>query len=159
MEEQIQNTKNQALAQITSIETITELEETKIDFLGRQGKLAKITEGIGKLPLEKRAVVGQLVNDTKEAIQRILDEKLETLRARAEKTAWFDPTVPGTKPAIGHLHLVTQAIEEISSIFEKIGFVRVRYPEVEWDWFAFEGLNMPKGHPARDVWETSDCRR
>lgn len=154
MEEEIQNLKNQALAQITSIETESELEEAKISFLGRQGKIAKITQGIAKLPPEKRAVVGQLVNDTKEAIQRILDERQETLRLKTEKTAWFDPTVPGVKPEIGHLHLVTTAIEEISSIFEKIGFVRVRYPEVEWDWFAFEGLNMPERHPARDEWET-----
>lgn len=154
VEEEIQNLKNQALAQIASIETEIELEEAKISFFGRQGKIAKITADIAKLEPQKRRVVGQLINDTKEAMQQALDEKIETLRAADEKTAWFDPTVPGTKPAIGHLHLVTQAIEEISSIFEKIGFVRVRYPEVEWDWFAFEGLNMPKDHPARDEWET-----
>lgn len=154
MEEEIQNLKNQALAQITSIETELELAEVKISFLGRQGKIAKITADIAKIEPQKRKVVGQLINDTKEAIQRALDEKLETFRAANEKTRWFDATVPGIKPAIGHLHLVTTAIEEISSIFEKIGFVRVRYPEVEWDWFAFEGLNMPRDHPARDEWET-----
>ncbi len=55
---------------------------------------------------------------------------------------------------MGHIHLITEAIYEIASVFEKIGFVRVRYPEVEWDWFAFESLNMPKDHPARDEWET-----
>jgi phenylalanyl-tRNA synthetase alpha chain len=66
----------------------------------------------------------------------------------------IDVTNPGIKPPLGHLHLVTQAIEEISSIFEKIGFERVRYPEVEWDWYAFEALNFPENHPARDDWET-----
>lgn len=154
MEEQIQNLKNEALAQISNIETETELEELKSNYLGHKGKLAKITQGIAKLPLGERAVVGQLVNDTKEAIEHVLNERLEALRAKTEKTVWFDPTVPGIKPPQGHLHLVTAAIEEIAKNFERIGFVRVRYPEVEWDWFAFEGLNMPKNHPARDEWET-----
>jgi phenylalanyl-tRNA synthetase alpha chain len=67
---------------------------------------------------------------------------------------WIDTSVPGLKPKIGRLHPLSLAIGEISDIFEKIGFSRVRYPEVEWDWFAFESLNMAKGHPARDEWET-----
>ena len=66
----------------------------------------------------------------------------------------LDITLPGIRPPQGHLHPVTSAIEEISSIFEKIGFIRVRYPEVDWDWYAFESLNMPASHPARDDWET-----
>ena len=66
----------------------------------------------------------------------------------------IDVTNPGIKPTLGHLHLVTQAIWEITSIFEKIGFTRVRYPEVEWDWYPFGALNFPKDHPARDDWET-----
>ena len=63
-------------------------------------------------------------------------------------------SLPGKLPPIGHLHPVTNAIEEISGIFEKIGFTRARYPEVDWDYYAFEALNMPKTHPARDDWET-----
>jgi phenylalanyl-tRNA synthetase alpha chain len=66
----------------------------------------------------------------------------------------FDETLPGKPVPIGHLHPVTQAISEITDIFEKVGFVRVRYPEVDWDWYPFESLNMPKTHPARDEWET-----
>ena len=67
---------------------------------------------------------------------------------------WFDPTVPGKKPALGHTHLISQAIDEIEDVFKRIGFVRVRYPEVEWDWWAFGSLNFSKWHPARDEWET-----
>ncbi|KKS45113.1 MAG: Phenylalanine-tRNA ligase alpha subunit [Candidatus Azambacteria bacterium GW2011_GWA1_42_19] len=65
-----------------------------------------------------------------------------------------DPSLPGIRPPQGHLHPVTHAIGEISSIFEKIGFVRVRYPEADWDWYSFESLNMSKTHPARDDIET-----
>ncbi|MAG59815.1 phenylalanine--tRNA ligase subunit alpha [Candidatus Woesebacteria bacterium] len=153
MENRIQNLKNQALAQIIDAD-IEELEGLRTNYLGRRGELNKILREIQDLPAKKRPIIGQIVNDAKKAIERAIDEKHGKLQEGTGKTKWFDPTVPGNKPQIGHLHLVTQAVEEISKTFEKIGFVRVRYPEVEWDWFAFESLNMPKDHPARDEWET-----
>ncbi|MBI4457432.1 phenylalanine--tRNA ligase subunit alpha, partial [Candidatus Uhrbacteria bacterium] len=67
---------------------------------------------------------------------------------------WIDVTLPGVRPPEGHLHLTNQAIREVTGIFEKIGFQRVRHPEVDGDWYAFESLNMPPDHPARDEWET-----
>lgn len=153
MEERIQNLKNEALAQIISGQNEQELEELRIKYLGRKGQLNKAIKEITKIPVEKRAVVGQLINDAREAIEKTLQGRSESLETKKE-SVWFDPTIPGKKPAIGYLHPVTQAIEEIAAIFEKVGFIRVRYPEVEWDWFAFESLNMPKEHPARDEWET-----
>ena len=74
--------------------------------------------------------------------------------AAFSREQFLDVTMPGKKPVLGHLHLITQAVEEITLIFEKIGFSRVRYPEVEWDWYAFGALNFPDNHPARDDWET-----
>jgi phenylalanyl-tRNA synthetase alpha chain len=70
------------------------------------------------------------------------------------KRQTLDVTNPGITPSHGHLHLITQAIQEITSIFEKIGFTRVRYPEIDWDYYAFTALNFPANHPARDDWET-----
>lgn len=154
MEERIQNLKNEALAQILSSTSEEELENLRVDYLGRKGKLNQITKEIPKLPAENMSVVGRLINDTRDAIEDALGNQKENLLQNKVKGEWFDPTVPGIKPARGHLHLVTQAIEEIAKIFSQIGFVRVRYPEVEWDWFAFESLNMPPEHPARDEWET-----
>lgn len=154
MEERIQNIRNEALAQIVNANNSADLEEIRVSYLGHQSELNKIIKDIPKLDIGKRGLVGQLVNDAKKAIEEGVRGKLENITIGQDKNNWFDPTVPGVKPPQGHLHLVTAAIEEISNIFEKIGFVRVRYPEVEWDWFAFEGLNMPKDHPARDEWET-----
>lgn len=154
MEERLQNIKNEALAQIMSSEKEEELENLRIAYLGRKGELNKIIQKISELPKEKRGGVGRIANDVKEAIEKAIQERRQAILARGKKGEWFDPTVPGEKPERGHLHLITQAIDEISSIFEKIGFVRVRYPEVEWDWYVFESLNMPKEHPARDEWET-----
>lgn len=154
MEEQIQNLRNQALARIMSISSLEELEEARSEYLGRSGKINLITKQIPDLEPAKRGVVGQLINDARGAIEQALSFQYAEIASQGDKQRWFDPTIPGKKPEIGHLHLVTQAIDEISSIFREIGFSRVRYPEVEWDWYAFESLNMPKDHPARDEWET-----
>jgi phenylalanyl-tRNA synthetase alpha chain len=152
MREEIQNIKNQALAQIMESESISELEILRIAYLGRSGKLTKIFKKIKGLKTSERKQAGVLINDTKNAILNTIASQKNKIKEATRQ--WFDATIPGQKPQLGHLHLVTQAISEISSVFEKIGFVRVRYPEVEWDWFAFESLNMPKDHPARDEWET-----
>lgn len=152
MQQDIQNIKNEALAQVMEAKTASELEELRITYLGRSGKLTKLIKKIKKLRPEERKQAGILINETKNVILSSIASQKNKLRETSR--TWFDPTIPGKKPARGHLHLVTQAIEEISSVFEKIGFVRVRYPEVEWDWFAFEALNMPENHPARDEMET-----
>lgn len=133
-------------------DTIKELEDLRINYLGRKGKITLLIKKIKKLPEGERKTTGALINETKNTLLEAISARKNDLKEAARD--WFDATIPGTKPKIGHTHLVTKAIEEISSVFSKIGFVRVRYPEVEWDWFAFESLNMPKNHPARDEWET-----
>lgn len=152
MREEIISTKNEAMAQIMEAKSSSELEELRISYLGRSGKLTSQIKRLKEIPGEERKEVGILINDSKNSIEKALAEQKNRIGEAARE--WFDPTIPGVRPKRGHLHLITKAIEEISRTFEQIGFVRVRYPEVEWDWFAFEGLNMPKGHPARDEWET-----
>jgi phenylalanyl-tRNA synthetase alpha chain len=150
--EEIINIKNEAIAQILKASSGSELEELRISYLGRNGKLILLIKKLKELPAENRKQAGLLINEAKKSLESLLASQKNKIGVSAK--AWFDLTVPGLKPRVGHLHLVTQAIEEISKTFEQIGFVRVRYPEVEWDWYAFEGLNMPKDHPARDEWET-----
>jgi len=148
----ILNAKNEALAQIMDAKKADELENLRIAYLGRNGKLTKLIKEIKDLPSENKKQAGRLINEAKNTVLETISSQKNTFKETARE--WFDATIPGEKPKVGHLHLVTQAIEEISDTFKKIGFVRVRYPEVEWDWFAFESLNIPKGHPARDDWET-----
>src|SRR5260221_6856592 len=156
MEENLMNLKNEALSLIIDARDGKILEEIKLQFLGKSGKLTKLLKELPKVPLEKRPEIGQLANEVKETIQNALDSQLTTLKKTtfSKERARIDVTNPGIKPQLGHLHLTTQAIEEITAIFEKIGFTRVRYPEVEWDWYAFTALNFPQNHPARDDWET-----
>lgn len=156
MEEELMQIKNSALSMIIDATDKKELEEIKLQFLGRSGRLTLTLKEITKVPMEKRSAVGQLANDVKKVIEetlRLTQGKLlgQESQLRKEK---IDVTNPGIKPQIGHLHLITQAIDEITSIFEKIGYNRVRYPEVDWDYYAFTTLNFPKNHPARDDWET-----
>ena len=153
---QIQNLKNQAISSILRAKSKKELEELRIYYLGRKGRITQLIKKLPSLSVEKRKKIGSLLNDVKKAIEEAIISQLSNVSRQAFRInkEWLDVTAPGIKPPQGHLHLVTEAIKEISSIFEKIGFIRVRYPEIEWDWYAFEGLNMPKDHPARDEWET-----
>ncbi|MDO8599109.1 MAG: phenylalanine--tRNA ligase subunit alpha, partial [bacterium] len=97
-------------------------------------------------------------NEVKGVLERLLAEKRAELSrgrmADLEDSEWIDVTAPGQRPPSGHLNPIAEAIRDITAIFERIGFIRVRHPEVDSDYYAFEALNMPPDHPARDEWET-----
>jgi phenylalanyl-tRNA synthetase alpha chain len=152
MQEEIISLKNEALAQIMEAKTDEELENLRISYLGRNGKLTELIKNIKNIEPEKRGQVGTSINEAKNTLLTSLAERKNKISVSAK--VWFDSTIPGIKPEIGHLHLITQAIEEISKVFSHLCFSRVRYPEVDWDWFAFTALNFPPNHPARDDWET-----
>jgi len=151
MHDEIRNIRNEFMALVTDAKSEGELGELRISYLGRSGKLSKLIKNMKDAPKDQRSGLGQLINETKNAIETELSRQSVKLNENRE---WFDETIPGEKPQIGHIHLVSQAIKEIAEIFSKIGFVRARYPEVEWDYYAFGSLNFTKDHPARDDWET-----
>lgn len=142
---------------IIAAEDAEELNALKLDFLGKNGKLTLLLKEIKNVPLESRAEVGKLANEILSSVEELLEIKTKefgTAKKAAFKQETIDITLPGKKPADGHLHLISEAIDEIAEIFAHIGFTRVRYPEVEWDHYAFGALNFPENHPARDDWET-----
>lgn len=152
----IQNLKNQAISAILEAKSEEELEHLRVHYIGRKGEITELIKKLPSLEEENRKEIGILLNDAKRAIGEAIQNQHSafSIQPSALDKEWLDITTPGKKPSRGHLHLITHAIQEISEIFEKIGFTRVAYPEVEWDWYAFKGLNMPKNHPARDEWET-----
>ncbi len=152
MKEDLINLKNQAIARITDVTDLNELEQIRIDLFGRNGKFTLSSKEISKVPAEEKKQYGITLNEVKNTLEELIAQKKNDLTNSAR--VWFDPTMPAVKSKLGHLHMVTRAIDEISNVFEKIGFTRVKYPEVEYDYFAFEGLNFPENHPARDDWET-----
>jgi len=124
-------------------------------YLGRKsGVLTLAMKELKSMSKEEIPQMGQLANEIKIFLTTEFEKAKRKLKNKNQSTGSFDPTLPGTEQPMGHLHMISQAIREISSIFEQIGFQRVRYPEVEWDYYAFESLNMPPEHPARDEWET-----
>ena len=155
MRQELTGIKQNALSMILDAKNKKELEEIKLQFLGRSGTLTVALKGLAKLPKEERPEAGVFANEIKQIIENAIDEAEKRFeKTKFEHVTAIDVTDPGIRPPLGHLHLITQAIEEITDIFSKIGFTKVRYPEVEWDWYAFEALNFPENHPARDDWET-----
>ncbi len=151
--EEVINLKNNALALITGAGTKEELEELRVKYLGRKGEINRILSEIPKMAAEEKIGAGEAINDLKRVIEEAIAAKGGEI-LEAGDSGWVDLTAPGIDPGLGSVHLVTKAIDEITEIFEKIGFTRVRYPTVDWDWYPFGALNMEHDHPARDEWET-----
>ena len=138
---------------INQAKTLEELKALEIKFLGRHGRINELLKKINQIPKSERKQYGKNINRLKEEIKKLIEKKRQALK-NAQKQEFFDPTLPGRSYPKGSLHPLTYIIEEIADIFSSLGFVRVSYPEVEWEYFAFEALNMPKNHPARDDFET-----
>ncbi|HZE86714.1 MAG TPA: phenylalanine--tRNA ligase subunit alpha [Methylomirabilota bacterium] len=154
MQEQLLRLKNNALSLILESNSVKDLEEIRLQFLGRNGELTQLLKNLPKVALEDRPEVGRIANEVKRILEDTIKQRENEIGKKKIQTTTLDVTEPGIRPPLGHLHLVTQAIRDITEIFERIGFARVRHPEVEWDWYAFTSLNFPDNHPARDDWET-----
>ena len=134
------------------------LESLRIRYLGKKGELTAILKQMGGLPAEERPAVGQTANRIRAQIESELTARAEELReAETEKRLErekIDVTLPGTPRELGHKHPLSIELDEIKEIFVGLGFDIVSGPEVEYDYYNFEALNMPKDHPARDTQDT-----
>ncbi len=126
-------------------------EQLNIKYLGKKGLFNQLAAQIKKLKNEDKKEFGQILNQLKKDLEKALADSQKQQELVPKR---LDLSLPGIQRPSGHLHPVSQAIEEISQIFERIGFVRGDYPEVDWDHYVFATLNMPANHPARDEWET-----
>lgn len=140
---------------LSEVEDLRSLSELRVEYLGKKGKIRDLLVQIKGLSPDEKREFGPKINSLKSELEQRFKQTEEILIKKDDtKYSVLYKSLPGKKPEIGHLHVTTQAIYEIVDIFKPLGFTRVRYPEVEWDYFAFEALNMPKTHPARDEWET-----
>ena len=137
-----------------SLKTPSDFESIKNKYLGKNGKIASLFHEFSTLPVDQKKQLGPAINDLKKQIEAELSSIPQESKVKTDNLEDFYKSLPGKLPQIGHLHIITQAIREITQIFKPLGFTRVRHPEIDWDYFAFEALNMPKTHPARDEWET-----
>jgi phenylalanyl-tRNA synthetase alpha chain len=150
MDKKIQTIKTKLNKDLALVSNLTELDSVSTKYLGRKGVVNQIFQSL--TPKEK-PVYGRKINQLKNTVDgKIKETKVGILTKKT--SSQIDVTLPGIEPPQGHLHLITQTIEEIEDIFKSLGFTRRRYPEVETDWYYAEGLNIPKNHPARDDQET-----
>jgi phenylalanyl-tRNA synthetase alpha chain len=158
LEAELRRLEADALAQIAKSADASELEQARIQFLGRRSRLTAILRQLGRLDPQARPVIGALANRVKEAIEAEIASRRASLAAIPDDQALaldrVDITAPGRRPNLGRLHPLTQIIRRICGIFVEMGFAVMEGPEVEWDYYNFEALNIPQDHPARDMWDT-----
>ncbi len=159
MKETLNRIKAEALEAIASPETDdAALEALRIKYLGKKGELTAVLRGMGQLSPEERPVVGQIANEVRAAIEEAITEKKTTLKAHALdaqlKAEKLDVTVDGKKAKVGHRHPLTLVMRDLENIFIGMGFSIAEGPEVEYDYYNFQALNIPENHPARDTQDT-----
>jgi len=151
----IKKLKIEASREIKRAQNLKELNDIYKRYLGKKGELRRILGSLKNLPEEERKEQGKLANQIKKEIEASIESKRKKFQVLDSKfQEEFDITVPGKKPVIGHLHPITQVQRQVEEIFRGMGFFVVEGPEIETEWYAFDALNIPKDHPARDVWDT-----
>ncbi|KXG77655.1 Phenylalanine--tRNA ligase alpha subunit [Fervidicola ferrireducens] len=157
MKEELLALKEEALHSIEKSEDIRELNDFRIRFLGKKGKLTAILRGMANLSPEERPIIGKLANEIKEELEQKFSQKASELKEIAKNARLqqekIDVTIP-SKVILGHKHPLTLVLDEIKEIFLGLGYEVVEGPEVELDYYNFEALNIPKDHPARDMQDT-----
>ncbi|MCH1627317.1 phenylalanine--tRNA ligase subunit alpha [Fredinandcohnia quinoae] len=155
MQERLNELQQEAIAKVEAATNLKELNDIRVAYLGKKGPITEVLRGMGKLSAEERPKMGALVNVVREQItdklsakQAIL-EKEEVEKRLASET--IDVTLPGRPVTVGSHHPLTAVIEEIEDLFMGMGYSIAEGPEVEQDYYNFEALNLPKGHPARDM--------
>jgi phenylalanyl-tRNA synthetase alpha chain len=156
--DELQALSHDALRRIEAAETPEALEEVRIEVLGRKGKLAEISKGMGKFTPAERAQTGKQLN----LIKQKLESALETKKAKFDSDAlaarldseWVDLTLPAPGVRPGSIHPITQIQTEIEQLFVSLGFTVLDGPEVETEYNNFDALNIPQDHPARDMQDT-----
>ncbi len=153
MLQELDSLRERALAQLASAPSAADLEVWRIRFLGRRGELARLLAGIGALAPAERPAAGARANQVKQELEDAFT-RAQAAQASARDYPVLDVSLPGRRPPRGGLHVITQVTREITGIFRDMGFQVVEGPEVEWDYYNFEALNMPRDHPARDAHDT-----
>jgi phenylalanyl-tRNA synthetase alpha chain len=146
------------VSQLDRASTLEAIEATRVEALGRKGKLSEIGKEMGKLPPEDRKRIGALLNSAKQDLETRLEARRKSLESAALDarldSEWIDLTTPAPGPRPGSLHPVTQVQREIEELFVSLGFTVLDGPEVETEYYNFDALNIPADHPARDMQDT-----
>ncbi len=150
--------EEEALTELEHVQDEKALDAWRVKYLGRKGLATQAIKRLRDLPPDERPAYGQAVNALKRRLQEAFEARKEALKAQAMQAELrveaFDPTLPGRRPPVGRYHPSNLVLREIIDIFKQMGFQVYDAPEVETDEYNFELLNIPAGHPARDMWDT-----
>ncbi len=150
----IQTLKNEIEAKLQSVHTEDDLEKIRVDYLGKKGRFRVLTEGLKNIPDAERPDFGRQVNELKQFAEASFQAKLLALSPVPVQESSFDQTLPSIQPLYGRVHPISQTIEEITRLFERLGFETVHGPEIETEFYNFTALNIPLDHPSRDGFDT-----
>ncbi len=155
MEDKVKQIEKIALSELEEVKDLKTLEELRVKYLGKKGELTSILKMMGTLSKEERPIMGSLVNKVRDEIENIISSKEEILKkeeiAKKLEGETIDVTLPSNKVTRGSKHPLNRIIEEVEDLFVSMGYDVVSGPELETDEYCFERLNLPKGHPARDM--------
>ncbi len=158
MKEKLSEIRERALAEIESAADLNRLNEVRVAFLGKKGELTAVLKSMKEVDPGERPLVGQMVNETRAEIEQKIEAKKDEMEARALQERLrkevIDVTLPARKNKIGHRHPNTIVLNEVERIFVGMGYEVVEGPEIEYDYYNFEALNIPPNHPARDEQDT-----
>ena len=158
MKQQLEAIKQNATNQINAVADLKELDALRVKYLGKKGELTAILKQMGSLSAEERPVIGQLANVVRGEIEEAIANAQKNLKANELsnrlKSEKLDVTMPGKNTPLGRKHPLSIVLDEVKEIFLGMGFNIADGPEVEYDYYNFEALNIPKNHPARDTQDT-----
>lgn len=158
MKDKLKAITDSALAQVQDSNKLDELNNIRVKYLGKKGELTSILKSMKEVPKEDRPAIGQMVNEARTSIEKGIQEKTKEIekqnrQAQMEEET-IDVTLPGKKPKTGHRHPNTIALQEVEEIFIGMGYEIIEGPEIEYDYYNFEALNIPANHPAKDEQDT-----
>ena len=146
--------KIEAEKEIEKVKNLKELNGIYKKYLGKKGEITRVFECLKDLSEKERKKIGQEANEIKKFLEEKINRKSSAFEENSKNEKWLDITLPGKRPALGHLHPLTLVKRQIEEIFQAVGFSVISGPEIENEWYNFDALNIPKDHPARDLWDT-----
>lgn len=154
MKDQISRLEKEAGEDLARADSAEKIESFRVAYLGKKGKLTELFKQLGTVPREEKKSVGAELNRLKQWLEEVVEKGKENVPRADTSREMFDETLPGIPPAKGSIHILQQTIQEISAIFNRMGFETVEGPEIETEFHNFTALNIPLDHPSRDAFDT-----
>lgn len=158
MKDKLNKIVEDAISKIENSDNLSALNDIKVFYLGKKGELTSVLKSMKDVEASERPVIGQMVNSARNTIEEMLETRKKAFEKKVReeklKAETIDVTLPGRKPHMGHKHPNSIALDDVERIFIGMGYEVVEGPEVEYDYYNFEALNIPANHPAKDEQDT-----